>query len=104
MSDTVGTYLVICRRAYVPLVSDDDEVNPDNIGALKLGMMALQFEDRNDPDRAALFWGPNMPEKTGKMAGAFDLLNTEREETEVAEVSTISFGWDYGAGNIPQIR
>lgn len=101
---TLGTYVVICRKSYKPLVSDNDEVVPDNLGAIKLGLMSLQFEDKNDGDRAALYMGPNFPEKTGKMAGAMDLLNTEREETEVAETPSISFGRDFGAGSIQAIH
>ena len=101
---TLGTFVIIARRNYKPLVSGDDEVIPDNIGALKLGLMALQFEDKNDDGRAATFWGPNFPERTGKMAGAFDLLNTARDETEQAEVPIITFQRDFGAGSISAIH
>src|SRR4051812_18315928 len=102
MSDTAGTYVIIAKRAFVPFYSDNDEV-PFPLGALKLGLMSLQYEDKSDPDRAALFMGPNFPERTGKMAGAFDLLDTERAETQIAEVPGFaSNGW--GAGGIPHVR
>ena len=95
--------MIIARRAYVPLRSDDDEVIPSNLGALKLGLMALQYEDKSDPERAALFFGPNYPERTGRMAGALDLLDKEREEAEQAEVPAIVFHTNFGAGNVPNL-
>lgn len=103
MSDTAGTYLVIAKRKFVPFFSDDDEVIPSNLGALKLGLMSLQFEDKNDPDRAALFMGPNFPERTGKIAGAFDLLEMERSEEQISEVPGFAVN-NFGAGGIAHVR
>lgn len=104
MSDEDPVIAVIARKAYVPLRSDDDEVQPDNLGALKLGLMSLQFEDKNDPERAALYFGPNFPERSGRMAGAMDLLDKEREESEQAEVPTFNVDPYYAGGSVPQIH
>lgn len=102
MSDTAGTYVIIAKRAFVPFYSDNDEV-PFSLGALKLGLMSLQFEDKNDSDRAALFMGPNFPDKTGRMAGALDLLDTERAEIQQSEVPGFASN-GFGAGGIAHVR
>lgn len=99
-----NTFIVICRRAFVPLARDTDEVIPGNLGALKLGLMSQQFEDKNDPERAALFMGPNYPESSGRMAGAIDLLDKEREESEQAEVPAFNMSANFGAGGVYQVK
>lgn len=53
----MSTYLCIAKRAYTPLVNDDEEVIPGNIGALKNGLQALLKEDADDSVRAAQKWG-----------------------------------------------
>lgn len=104
-SDWGDTVECLCKRAYVPAVADNDLIIPTNIGALKLGMMALRYEDKNDPANASLYWGPNEPDKTGKMAGAFDLLNSELAQFEGdAVIPTVQFRRHYGAGEICNIR
>jgi hypothetical protein len=51
-----GQFLTICKRAYVPVASDFDEVIPGNIGALRFGLSALLAEDSRDIERARQDW------------------------------------------------
>ncbi len=104
-ADWGDTIECLCKRAYVPAVADNDPISPGNLGALKLGMMALQFEDRNDSANAAKFWGPNEPENhPGAFWGAIDLLNAELNQFQGDAVTpAIQFAPSFGAGLIPAI-
>ncbi len=104
-ADWGDTIECLCKRAYVPAVADNDPISPGNLGALKLGMMALQFEDRNDSANAAKFWGPNEPENhPGAFWGAIDLLNAELNQFQGDAVTpAIQFAPSFGAGPIPAI-
>lgn len=51
-----AVYLAVVRRGYKPVVNDDDEVHPSNIGALKKGLQALLKEDADDEVRANQKW------------------------------------------------
>lgn len=48
---------VFCRRRFVPLVAPTDWVIPGNIGALKMGLMALIQEDAGRLEEAEGLWG-----------------------------------------------
>ena len=52
------TYVVtgLCKLRYVPLVAETEPVIPANIGALKMGILALVYEDANDPTSADAYW------------------------------------------------
>jgi hypothetical protein len=84
-------------------------VIPSVTDALILGLMSFQYRDKSDPERSALFMGPNYPgrgDSTAKpiMAGAVDVLDSDRAEDDGAELPQINFSHDYGAGNIAQVR
>lgn len=65
------TVRAVCKRRFVPIRGDKDEVIvPSNIGALKLGLMAVNYENKNDLERAQDFWGK-----------AFSTLNLEMRES-----------------------
>jgi hypothetical protein len=51
-----GQFLTICKRAYVPVANDYDEVIPGNLGALRFGLQALLSEDAKDGPRAREEW------------------------------------------------
>lgn len=83
----------LCKRAYVPSVSDNDIVIPSNLGALKLAMMALQYEDKNDWDRSDQYWNR-----------AFALLEQDRQEFDGdSALPTFNFAGDFGAGSIVNV-
>ena len=81
----------VCKRAYVPAVSDNDFVIPSNIGALKLGLMALQFEDKVDEGRADICWDR-----------AHALLEEDRQEYDGdSSICPLNVAGDFGGGSIP---
>jgi hypothetical protein len=83
----------ICKRAYIPAISDNDQVIPSNMGAMKLGMMALQYEDRNDMENARLYMGE-----------ALALLDADQAEFNGdSEYPTFQMAADYGAGSIVNV-
>jgi len=96
------TVEALCRRAYIPAVADNDLIISSNIAALKMGMMALRFEDKNDFVNAAKYWGPNKPnENPGAFRGCFDHLDDELNQFRgEAVLPTVQFRAGYGAGNI----
>lgn len=52
MSDiTVGFFSCVCKRAFVPLTSDDDEMPIDNLNALQAAIDALAKRDASDYTR-----------------------------------------------------
>ena len=62
----------LCKRRFVPLVDGFDlntAIVPSNEGALKLTLMALQYEDKNDMERAEEYFNK-----------AIQLLNAELKE------------------------
>lgn len=80
----------ICKRAYVPAIADNDQVFPSNIGAIKLGMMSLQFEDKVDADNADKY-----------MARALALLDADQQEFDGdSQVPSFQMSPGYGAGDI----
>jgi len=78
---------VLGKRAHVPAVANYDVLTPGNLGAYKLGLMALNYEDTNDHDLADSYW-----------ARAFDLLNKESREFYGPNAGKIQFiGNGYGS-------
>jgi len=60
----------VCKRRFIPVDGDKDElVIPGNLGALKLGMLAINYENKNDLERAEDYWQK-----------AFSTLNLEMRE------------------------
>lgn len=102
LDDTIVT--AICKLGFEPAISINDLVIPGNMGALKLGLQAREFEDKVDPVNAGLYWGPNNPERTGKMAGAIDLLDAEAAELDASEQPVFNVSPDYGAGAVVNVH
>lgn len=46
-----------CKLRYFPLVAETEPLLPANIGALKMALMALTYEDANDPAASDGYWG-----------------------------------------------
>lgn len=53
---TSDIFVTICKKAYVPLVNESDQLIIGNWGALKAALQALLAEDANDEDRAEFYW------------------------------------------------
>lgn len=83
----------LCKRRFVPLVNgpDDDAVLiPDNEGAVKMTLMALQYEDKNDLERAETYFQK-----------AIQLLNSELKEDMGAPIVTLQMNPIAAAMRIP---
>lgn len=55
-SEDSTTFSTICKKAYVPLVVDEDELIIGNLGANRHGLEALLKEDASDYVRAQQLW------------------------------------------------
>ncbi len=53
---TDKTVIGTCKLRYLPLQGETEPVTPNNIGALKMGLLALNYEDVNDMATAESFW------------------------------------------------
>lgn len=95
---------VLCKLGFEPAITNNDLVIPGHMGALKLGLQALQFEDKVDPINAGIYWGPNYPDRNpGKMSGAIDLLDAEIAELGAGEQVAFQVSPDFGAGSIVNV-
>jgi hypothetical protein len=93
----------ICKLKLVIPTSQNDIVVPNNIGALKQGLKALQYEEKSDQERAGRAWGPNYPrDNPGVLAGAIDLLDAELESLSEAEIPQFNMV-EYGAGTVVNV-
>lgn len=83
----------ICKLGFSPAVANNDLIIPGMVGALKLGLQSLTFEDRVDPQNAAIY-----------MKNAIALLDAELEELQSAEIPALHFSPDFAAGSIHNAR
>jgi hypothetical protein len=84
----------LCKRRYVPLVNGPDDekvIVPDNEGALKLVLMSLQYEDKNDLERAEVYFQK-----------AVQLLNAELKQDMGTPVITLQMNPMGAAMRVPQ--
>jgi hypothetical protein len=88
--ETVPAVRALCKRRYVPVLSEHDEIIPDNMGALKLGLISLKYEDTNDLERATEYF-----------TRALSLLNAELREQRGSQFNPIRFSpHGFGLGRI----
>ncbi len=81
----------LVRRAYVDVVSDSDEFPFDNVGALKLAVLATEYEDENDLERASSYWSMAMSEleeESGRFRGP-QKLNIHYYDPAAEEVTNM---------------
>ena len=86
--ESVDAVRVICKRRFVPTVSLNDEVFPGNIGALKHGLLALNYEDQGDIERSRASWGM-----------ALELLQGDLKQERGGEL-TVARRSGFGVGKI----
>lgn len=85
-----GQFLCICKRSFVILANDNDEVIPGNLGALRFAIEALLKEDAQDFTRAEQMW-----EK------AYDLLAREADDdTGASAEGSVSVANDFQLYNV----
>lgn len=54
------TFKALCKRAYVEAKMDNDYLYPDNLGAIKLALMALSCESKQDQGQADYYWNKSV--------------------------------------------
>jgi hypothetical protein len=80
----------LCKRRFIPVLSESDDIIPDNMGALKLGLISLKYEDTNDLERATEYF-----------QRALSLLNAELKEARGSQFNTLRFSpHGFGLGKI----
>jgi len=92
-SEFVSQLNCLCKRRFVSLIDGNDDetlVVPSNEGALKLTLMALQYEDKNDMERAEVYFNK-----------AIQLLNAELKEDMGDPVITLQMNPVGAALRIP---
>lgn len=82
--------LIQAKLCYVPAVSDTDIIYPSVLGALKQGLRALQYEDKDDDDRSAGCW-----------RSCFSILDKDSQELEgEAAIPIMRVAGQFGCGDI----
>lgn len=78
---TTRTVHVLCKRAFQPLVSDNDVLPVSNIAALKQGLLGRIAEDSADIERATYHWAQSTKameeEAASTMGAAIPRLNVD---------------------------
>lgn len=93
VSSSVTSVDAMWKRAWLPALADIEPVVPNNIGALKLMGMAIQFEDKNDDDRAVKY-----------EARAIALADSDRQQFDGDNQTPLyQVTRGFGAADIPQI-
>jgi len=91
-------YVAICKRAFIPVFNDSDEVIPGYRAAIELALKALSKEDAEDFGRANALWYGDTRSKT---IGAFQLLEQEVEDdTGAGAEGNIQVSDDFHIGRI----
>lgn len=84
---------ILTRLCYVKLTVGTDIVIPSLMGAIQLGLQALQYEDESNWDGAEELWGR-----------ALTRLNGQKSQIEgEAELPSFSSVPGFGAGDIPNL-
>lgn len=84
-----------CKRRPVPVTQEEDYIIPGNLAALKLGLYAINYEEKNDMKTAMSYWGQ-----------ATDILNGEATEyVGGAQEAPAGFSpWGVGVSGIKRMN
>jgi hypothetical protein len=92
-SEEGATVTVLAKRKFIPVVSDDDDLIVTNLGALKMMAIAIEKEENNNLDEAALYEGK-----------AVALLQEELREVEGANIGRPQIQMEmFAMGEIPNM-
>jgi hypothetical protein len=86
----------LCKRRFVRLMQESDLVWPDNIGALKFGMRAIQLEDSGGATELQLL--------QGFWQKCYEILNQGLKQNRGAIRPKMAMDWMFSAGETPQTR
>jgi hypothetical protein len=96
-----GQFICVAKKEWIPIVADNDELPISNLGALRMGLEALQMEDARDRVRAKELWddakmllATENDDDTG--AGAEGIVNLS-DDWDMQSVGNLEWGWR-GAG------
>lgn len=70
----------LLKRKFIYLTQDDQYIMPGNIGALKNALLAINFEDEADMERAAVYW-----------KACYELLSRSASQTRNGTQQTATF-------------
>jgi hypothetical protein len=94
VSSTTDTVEAICKRAYVPALSDVEPIVPNNLGALKLMLMSIDFENKVDMDHAKEY-----------RQEAIDLADADRQQFDGDNQTPIfNVMPGFGVSSIPRLN
>lgn len=89
----VNVARILSRLTFEPLTEDTDIVIPNRVGALKMGLIALNYEDKNQGETADDYW-----------ARGLHIIDLDKQEYEGdAEIPLIDAAPGFGCGNIPNV-
>jgi hypothetical protein len=92
-SEEGATVTVLAKRKFIPVVSDDDDLIVTNLGALKMMAIAIEKEENNNLDEAALYENK-----------AVALLQEELKEVEGANIGRPQIQMEmFAMGEIPNM-
>lgn len=84
---------ILTRMTFVELTADTDIVFPSNIGALKMGLKALNYEDKDDVEREEERWQKGIR-----------LIELNKQEIEGdAQIPLVDAAYGFGASTVPNI-
>lgn len=89
---SISYFTCICKRAFLLLNDDDDVLAVQNVGALKIGIKALDKEDAEDWQRARELWTTGktlLAEETDNATGSEALGKVQYEDD--FELSALGF-------------
>jgi len=86
VDDSSVNLIAYCKRRPIPVSSEEDYIMPGNLSALKLGLYALNYEEKNDGPRAKEFW-----------RDAEEILNNEAVEYRAGAQEVMQYQ-PWGAG------
>lgn len=97
--DAQSFFTCICKRAFVMLTDDDDVLPVQNIGALKIGLKALDKEDAEDWQRARQLWMEGktlLAEETDNVTGSQALGKVQVDDDFSLSALGFDGGWGWG--------
>jgi hypothetical protein len=91
--DNIQVARILSRLTFVEMSDDKDIVIPSRLGVLKLGLMALNYEDRNDFERADGYWSRGLK-----------MIDNDKQEFEGdAAIPLVDAVPGFGCSDVPNI-
>ncbi len=98
---SLSYFVCLCKRAWLMLTDDEDVLAVWNLGALKMGLKALDKEDAEDYVRAEETWQKGkvlLAEENDNQTGSEALGKIQMDDDYLIGSLGDSFGYGYGGG------